>query len=158
MYCYCNGNRYASLRIGNLTKIKKDYNNTKTVLSKLDHESHHWLFCVDLKMVIFLLGHQSAITKYPCFICLWDRQVRDDHWMKKGWPPSDSMRVGEASVIIELLFARQKIIIPRMRIKLGLMKQFVKTLPETGDCFNYICRVFPTLTIEKLKAGIFWGP
>ena len=109
-------------------------------------------------MVIFLLGHQSAITKYPCFICLWDRQARDDHWMKKGWPPSDSMRVGEASVIIEPLFARQKIIIPRMRIKLGLMKQFVKTLPETGDCLNYICRVFPALTIEKLKAGIFWGP
>ena len=35
------------------------------------------------------------------------------------------------------------------------MKQFIKTLPVTGD---YICTEFPALTIEKLKAGIFDGP
>ena len=68
------------------------------------------------------------------------------------------MRVGEANVINEPLVARGKIIILPLRIKLGLMKQFVKTLPVTGDCFNYICRAFSALTIEKLKAGIFDGP
>ena len=34
----------------------------------------------------------------------------------------------------------------------------MKTLPVTGDCFNYICRAFLALTIEKLKAGIFDCP
>ena len=68
------------------------------------------------------------------------------------------MRVGEANVINEPSVAREKIIIPQLRIKLGLMKQFVKTLPVTGNCFNYIYRAFPTLTIEKLKPGIFDGP
>ena len=38
------------------------------------------------------------------------------------------------------------------------MMQFVKILPVTRDCFNYICRAFPALTIEKLKAGIFDSP
>ena len=38
------------------------------------------------------------------------------------------------------------------------MKQFVKTLPVNGDCFNYICRAFPALTIEKLKVAIFDDP
>ena len=37
------------------------------------------------------------------------------------------------------------------------MKQFVKTLPVHGNCFNYICRVFPGMSNEKLKAGIFDG-
>ena len=81
------------------------YSNIKTVLQKLDYDSHQWLICVDLKMVNFLLGQQSGFTKYPCFICLWDSRARDDHWVKKEWPPRDSMRVGEANVINEPLVA-----------------------------------------------------
>ena len=67
------------------------------------------------------------------------------------------MRVGEAYVINKPLVAKEKIIIPPLHSKLGLMNQFVKTLPVTGNCFNYICPAFPALTIEKLKAGIFDG-
>ena len=68
------------------------------------------------------------------------------------------MRVGEANDINKTLVVREKIIIPTLHIKLGLMKQIVKILPVIGDCFNYICRAFLALTIEKLKAGIFDGP
>ena len=45
-----------------------------------------------------------------------------------------------------------------LHIKLGLIKQFVKALDKDGHTFKYICRLFPSLTIEKLKAGIFDGP
>ena len=38
------------------------------------------------------------------------------------------------------------------------MKQFMKFLPVTGNCFNYICTAFPVLTMEKLKAGFFDRP
>ena len=38
------------------------------------------------------------------------------------------------------------------------MKQFVKTLDRSGDCFVYICSTFPGLSYEKKKAGIFDGP
>ena len=47
---------------------------------------------------------------------------------------------------------------PPLHIKLGLIKQLVKTLDKDGECFKYICRSFPGLSIEKLKAGIFDGP
>ena len=67
------------------------------------------------------------------------------------------MRVGEVNDINKLLIAREKIIIPPLQVKLGLM-QFVKTLPVNGNCFNCICRAFLALTIQKLKAGIFDGP
>ena len=67
------------------------------------------------------------------------------------------MRFGEDNVINDPLVANEKIIIPTPHIKLGWTKQLVRTLHVTGDCFNYICRAFPAMTIEKLKAGIFDG-
>ena len=67
------------------------------------------------------------------------------------------MRVTTANVINELLVAKEKIIISPLHVELGLIKQFVKGLPATGSCFNYICRAFPGFTIEKLKTGIFDG-
>ena len=47
---------------------------------------------------------------------------------------------------------------PPLHIKLGLIKQLGKALDKDGECFKYICRSFPGLSIEKLKAGIFDGP
>ena len=47
--------------------------------------------------------------------------------------------------------------LPPLYIKLGLMKQFVKALDKNGGCFKYLCRFFPGLSLEKLKAGIFDG-
>ena len=38
------------------------------------------------------------------------------------------------------------------------MKQFLKALDKDGDCLQYICKSFPCLTDDKLKAGIFDGP
>ena len=56
------------------------------------------------------------------------------------------------------LVDRDRIIFPPLHIKLGLMKQFVKALNKDGSCFLYICRSFPGLSDEKLKAGVFDGP
>ena len=66
--------------------------------------------------------------------------------------------VSDKNVIIELLVIRDHIILPLLHTKLGLMKQFVKTLYKHGSCFNYIVQKFPGLSMEKLKAGIFDGP
>ena len=37
------------------------------------------------------------------------------------------------------------------------MKQFVKALDKTGQCFQYISSAFTRLINEKLRAGIFDG-
>ena len=68
------------------------------------------------------------------------------------------MRLGKANVINEYSVVREKIVIPPLHNELGLMKQFVKALPVTGDCFDYICSEFPALTMKKMKVGIFGGP
>ena len=68
------------------------------------------------------------------------------------------MIVGKQNVIKPPLVSRDKIILPPLHIKLGLIKQYVKALDKTGSCFEFISRKFPGLSKEKLKAGIFDGP
>ena len=74
------------------------------------------------------------------------------------WPTRNALKVCEENIITEPLVEREKITLPPLHIKLGLMKQFVKTLEKNGGCFKYLCRFFPGLSLEKLKAGIFDGP
>lgn len=109
-------------------------------------------------MVNFLLGQQSGYTKNPCFICLWDSRAKQDHWKQVTWPLRKNLVVGAANIINAPLVDSKKTILPPLHIKLGLMKQFVKALDKHGNCFAYICKSFPGLSIEKLKAGIFDGP
>ncbi|XP_071052774.1 uncharacterized protein [Onthophagus taurus] len=153
-----NRNVLASIPIGHSTILKEEYKNIKLVLEKISYDQHQWQVCVDLKMVNFLLGQQSGYTKYPCFLCLWDSRAKNEHWTRKVWPSRLNMDVGKANIIEEPLISREKVILPPLHIKLGLMKQFVKALDKNGDCFKYICELFPGLSIEKLKAGIFDGP
>ena len=68
------------------------------------------------------------------------------------------MKVSQHNVIQEPLVDRDHIMFPPLHIKLGLTKQYVKSLDKDGDCFRYICSKFPGLSNEKLKAGIFDGP
>ncbi|QQP53101.1 Uncharacterized protein FKW44_005452 [Caligus rogercresseyi] len=153
-----NGNKYGSIPVAHSTKLKETYETVKLVLLKINYHKHGWEICVDLKMVNFLLGQQGGFTKFPCFLCHWDSRAREEHWVRKEWPKRTHMTVGEKNVIAEPLVDRSKIIFPPLHIKLGLMKQFVKALDKDGDCFKYICDAFPGLSIEKKKAGIFYGP
>ena len=38
------------------------------------------------------------------------------------------------------------------------MQQFTKVLDQDDNCFKYFCKKFPSLTNEKMKAGVFHGP
>ena len=153
-----NGKKLGSIPIAHSTKMKEDYNTISLVLEKIKHHEHHWVICVDLKMVNFLLGQQSGYTKFPCFLCLWDSRDRSNHWIKRYSPNRESMDVGKNNIINEPLVDREKIIFPPLHIKLGLMKQFVKALDKNGSCFLYLVENMPQLSIEKIKAGIFDGP
>jgi len=153
-----NGTTYASIPLAHSTTLKEEYENIKMILQKLSYHEHGWSICVDLKMVNFLLGQQSGYTKYPCFICMWDSRAKTEHWEKNAWPARKNMNVGAANIIHAPLVDPQKIILPPLHIKLGLMKQFVKALKKDGNCFKYICKTFPGLSNEKLKAGVFDGP
>jgi hypothetical protein len=52
----------------------------------------------------------------------------------------------------------EKMILPPLHIKLGLMKQFLKALAGNGNCFLYLSNKFPAFSQAKVKEGIFVGP
>ena len=68
------------------------------------------------------------------------------------------MKVGDKNVIHDQFVPREKIIYPLLHIKLGFIKQFVKALDKTRQCFQYISSAFPGMSNEKMEAGIFDGP
>ena len=151
-------NVYRSIPIVHSTTLKEKNDAIKGVLQHIKYNGHQWVICVDLKMVNFLLGQQRGDTKYPCFLCYWDSRGKANHWTKKDWPARDPYNIGGKNVIAERLVPCDKIGLPPLQLKLGLMKQFVKELDKDGDCFQYICKSFPSLSNGKLKAGIFDGP
>ena len=153
-----NGNQYGSILIGHSVTLKENYENIKAVLERLKYCVHQWLICVDLKMVNFLLGQQGGHNKYPCFLCYWDSRVNEEHWVRKEWPPRNTIKPGEKNIANNPLVDRKNIILPPLHIKLGLIKKFIKALDHSGDCFGYICSTFPGLNYEKKKAKIFDGP
>ena len=51
-----------------------------------------------------------------------------------------------------------KVLLPPLHIKLGLMKNFVKALHKNGATFQHLSTVFPGLSTAKLKEGIFVRP
>ena len=48
-----------------------------------------------------------------------------------------------------------KVLLPTLHIKLGLLKQYVKSLDKGGECFKYICQKFLFLRHEKIKTDVF---
>ena len=151
------GNKYASVPVAYSVHLKETYANMEMLLRALNYSKHQWVVCGDLKVIGLILGQQSGFTKFPCFLCLWDSRARESHWIKREWPARTTMNPGEKNVIREPLVKREKIILPPLHIKLGIMKQFVKALNKDGDCFKYISSKFSFLSEAKLKEGIFVG-
>lgn len=69
-----------------------------------------------------------------------------------------TLKVGEHNILEEPLIDPKNILLPPLHIKLGLMKQFVKTFDRSGALFKYLTDKFPNLSDAKIKAGIFVGP
>lgn len=153
-----NGNKFASLPVGHSVHMDENYNDLATILEKIKYQDNQWMVCGDLKILSMLLGQQAGYTKYPCFLCLWDSRARDQHWTNTDWPPRETLTPGEKNIINTTLIPPEKVLLPPLHIKLGLIKQFVKSLPRDGNCFRYLCSKFPKLSEAKLKEGVFTGP
>ena len=50
-----------------------------------------------------------------------------------------------------------KVLLPLLHIKLGLIKNFVRTLDRDGSVF-FLCEKFKRKSMEKPNVGIFDGP
>lgn len=153
-----NTNYLSSVPVGHAVHMKESYDNVKNLLHSIDYNKFQWQLCGDLKIVAILSGLQQGFTKYSCFLCEWDSRARDLHYVKKHWPSRVSFQPGTKNVKYVPLVSSCKILLPPLHIKLGLMKQFVKTMNRDEPAFQYLTTKFSRLSEAKIKEGVFIGP
>ena len=102
-------------------------------LDKIDYTLHKWVICGDFKVIGILLGLQSGYTKYCYFLCIWDSRARYKNYNAKVWPARETLEPGKMNVAQKSLVDSQKIFLPRLHIKLGIVKNFIKTLNKNGE-------------------------
>ena len=105
-----------------------------------------------------LTGLQPGYTKFCCFLCLWDSIARTEHYVRKHWPARDEIEQAKHNIKQKPLLQSDRIHLPPLHIKLGLFKQFVKTLHKDFFAFAYLAEKLPSLSKAKIKEGILIGP
>jgi len=80
------------------------------------------------------------------------------HYEIVDWQARKEFVIGERNVKYQPLVTQDKVLMPPLHIKLGLIKQFVKALDQDSEAFQYLQTVFPKLSEAKVKGGIFVGP
>ena len=83
---------------------------------------------------------------------------QEHHYVNKLWPKRTSLAAGEIKVVNPSLVLPEKIFLPALNIKLGLMKNFVKIMDKTGRGFEYLRNKSTNMSDAKIKEGIFMGP
>jgi hypothetical protein len=112
-------------------------------LEKITYDEFKWKLCGGLKVVALLLRMQLGYTNY-CFLCEWDSRDKN-HYLNKLWPKRTSPTPGEKNVVNPPPLS-EKIYLPLLHIKLGLMKNFVKGIDKTGHGFRYERSKFSNVT------------
>ena len=130
----------------------------KLLLGKIKYDEFKWQLQGDLKVVALLLRMQLGYTKYYCFLCEWESQDKKNHCVNKLWPKQTSLMLGEKNVVNPPLVLPEKIYLPPLHIKLGLMENFVKGMDKTNCGFKYVRKKFPNVSDAKIKEGVYIGP
>ena len=120
-------NKCPSIPLAHSMQMKENYENVKTLLSALKYVQYSWEVIGNFKMMAFLMGIQGGFTKFPCYLCLWDSRNTSLHYKKRNWPPRSSYDIGTHSAKLTQLVEPKKVLLPPFHIKLGFIKQFVKS-------------------------------
>ena len=104
------------------------------------------------------MGMQVCFPNYCCFFFLLDSRAVSEHNKQKDWGSRSTFVPGEHSLKENSLVGMNKVLLPPLHIKLGLMKNFVKALHKNGAAFQHLSTVFPGLSAAKIKEGMFVGP
>ena len=115
------GSKLPSIPIAHSAYHKVDYDSVKLLLEAVQYKKYERELIGDFKMIAFLMAMQGSFTKYSCHLCLWNSQATASLYHGKEWPARDGPIVGMHNVKFTNLVKPQKIIVPPLRIKLGLL-------------------------------------
>ncbi|KAJ8665900.1 hypothetical protein QAD02_007562 [Eretmocerus hayati] len=153
-----NGNEKSPMPLYYGPQVKECYENVKIFLNKVNYEEYRWGICGDFKIISMILGLQLGYTRHMCFSCEWNSRSKEEHYVRKGWPPRQVMIPGQGNVQAIPLVDRDKIVLPPLHIKLGIVEHFIKAMNKTGAGVLFLREKFPRLSEAKLKEGVSIGP
>lgn len=148
-------NSKPSIPVAYSTETKETYDVLKTVLNSIDYEKHQWKICCDLKVVAMLCGLQSGYTKYMCFMCDWDSRYKGNQYTMNKWNMRTEHTVGFQNVIGGALVPTEKILLPPLHVKLGIVKNFISQIAKQETVYACLRQIFPRLSEAKLKKGMY---
>lgn len=131
----------------------ESYESMKLIIDCVQYSSHKWKICADIKVINILVGLQSGYTRNMCYLCLWNTRYKGDQYESKNWPSRQEYVNGKNNVIRTPLVPPEKVLLPPLHIKLGIVKNFIKALHTNEAAFNRLKQIFPRLSSEKVKEG-----
>ena len=106
--------------------MKETYNSIDPLLSAVNYQNHNWLIYGGLLVAGLVFGLPDRYKKYPCFLCLWDSRLYDQHYIRQKWLLREGLRPSSQNVQSHPLVEPNKIVFPILHIKFGVMNDFVK--------------------------------
>lgn len=147
-----NDNSYMPVAIAYSRTMKETYETMQVIFEKIRYNEHQWDVSGDFKVIALIMGLQLGRTKNACFICTWISTAKILHY-QATWEHRTLYEIGAMNVVHTNLVQKEKILLPPLHIKLGLVTQFLKCLNTTQEAFQYLSILFPKLSAAKLKAG-----
>lgn len=144
-----------SVPIAISSNTKENYASLKKIIDLVKYEEHRWKICADLKVISLLRGMQTGYTKNMCYMCMWNTRFAGDQYLKKNWSLRKGYTLGEGNVVEVPLVPIEKVLLPPLHIKLGIVKNFIKALDREGFAFKELQRIFPRLSKNKIKEGLY---
>lgn len=152
-------NKLPTIPIAYSTNTKETYEIMKEILEAVNYNAHKWRICCDLKVVAILCGMQEGIQPI-CVLCACGIQ---DLAIKIKTHSTNEI-IGHLEHTIEQqnikktsLVDNNKVLIPPLHVKLGVVKSFIKRIAERKEVFLSLRRVFPKrvggLSDLRLRAG-----
>lgn len=153
-------NKIPAIPLAYSTETSETYTVLQKILDDIEYEKedHQWRICCDLKVVAMLQGLQGGYTKHMCFICDWNTRYKGNQYKMLNWELRGEHREGQLNVKWPKLVDSEKVILPPLHIKLGIVKSYIKTVYKTPEVAERLKEIFPGISVAKLEQGVLNGP
>jgi hypothetical protein len=149
------GKKFPSVPLAHAADMKEFYENMEVLVGKIQCEKYNWNICGELKIIALLFGLQLGYTKFCFFLCEWDSGDTKYHCIHKQWPERESPILRQKNVVNTRLIIPEKVYLPPLHKKLGVVKNFVKAMDQNSPGFVYLKYSSPEINGAKIKKKFF---
>lgn len=155
-----NGNIYPSIPMAYSRRLPEKYENMVEILKLIKYQQYRWKVIADFKLINILTGLGPAQSKFPCYLCLWDKNA-EDRYNNINWQPRPEYGTYDTkkySAHHKPLVCKENILLPPLHIKLGLVNKLFSKIYEQNEEVREVLRRLTRISEAKIKMGVYDGP